>query len=242
MTLAAIDYDQIAADYAKHRRVHPEVLKQLESTGLGPAAKVLEVGCGTGNYIIALESLTGCAGYGIDPSLEMLAQAGRRSATIRFKSGRAEKLDFPADFFDLVFSVDVIHHVGDPAAYFREVYRVLKPGARLCTVTDSEWIIRHRQPQAVYFPETVEVDLKRYPPPAYLRELMYQAGFTVINKRQVEFPYQLTDIQLYRDKAYSMLHLISPEAFARGLAQLEQDFRLGPIPAVSRYMLLWGMR
>ncbi|OFX26719.1 MAG: hypothetical protein A2Z07_02230 [Armatimonadetes bacterium RBG_16_67_12] len=45
----------------------------------------------------------------------------------------------------------------------------------------------------------------------------------------------------YRDRAFSSLHLIPQEAFARGLARMEQDLREGPIHCVSRYLLLWGV-
>jgi ubiquinone/menaquinone biosynthesis C-methylase UbiE len=67
--MPAVDYDKIASDYAQHRQRHPEVLKHLVSTGnLGRDSKVLEVGCGTGNYILALERLAGSQCWGIDPS------------------------------------------------------------------------------------------------------------------------------------------------------------------------------
>ena len=149
-----IDYDKIASEYAQHRKVHPEVLKNLFLTsGIRTDSKVLEVGCGTGNYIIALESIANCSCWGTDPSEQMLSKAKKRSEKIAFQLGRAERLDFPKDFFDLVFSVDVIHHTSNPIEYFQEAYQVLKRGKKLCTVTDSEWIIRHRQPLAVYFPE-----------------------------------------------------------------------------------------
>jgi ubiquinone/menaquinone biosynthesis C-methylase UbiE len=236
-----IDYDRLAADYARHRRVHPEVLRNLiAGGGLNADSRVLEVGCGTGNYAVALEALVHCACWGIDPSEQMLAQARPRSGRIRFALGRAEQLAFPPAAFDLVFSVDVIHHVAGRAAYFREARRVLRPGGRLCTVTDSEWVIRHRQPLAVYFPETVEVELARYPRVPEIVTVMRAAGFQETSERLVEFPYRLADAQPYRDRAFSSLHLIPPEAYARGLERLEADLQRGPIPCVARYVLIWG--
>jgi ubiquinone/menaquinone biosynthesis C-methylase UbiE len=238
-----IDYDRIASEYAHHRYVHPEVLRGLLSTsGLDRASRALEVGCGTGNYIAAVEESAGCECWGIDPSAEMLVKATAPSLRVRFHHGNAEDLDFPADFFDLVFSVDVIHHLTDRRAYFGEAYRVLRSGGKVCTVTDSEWIIRHRPPLAIYFPETVEVDLSRYPRIGQLRELMEQAGFSEITENLVEFPYELTDIQAYRDKAFSSLHLISEEDFQEGIELLARDLESGPIPCVSRYVLLWGTK
>jgi ubiquinone/menaquinone biosynthesis C-methylase UbiE len=238
-----IDYDQVASDYARHRQVHPEVLKSLALTsGVGSASPVLEVGCGTGNYIVSLERLAGPACWGIDPSEKMLARAREQSGGVHFQVGQAEHLDFPRDFFHLVFSVDVIHHVGDHFAYFQEAYRVLRPGGKACTVTDSEWIIRHRQPLAIYFPETVGVELERYPRITELRGLMACAGFGQLNEEPVEFPYQLTDIQVYRDKAFSALHLIPEKAFRQGIERMERDLRSGPIQCLSRYVLLWGTK
>jgi len=238
-----IEYDQIAREYARHRKVHPEVLRCLVShSGMAGHSRVLEVGCGTGNYIAALESAVGCSCWAIDPSEEMLASARGRSANVTFRSGRAEQLDFETGSFDLVFSVDVIHHVNDHAAYFQEVFRVLAPGGLVCTVTDSEWIIRHREPLAVYFPDTVEVDLRRYPRMTDLQAFMEGAGLDGIKETLVELSYEVTDSSPYAGKAFSALHLLSREAFEQGLERMERDLQAGPIPGVSRYVLLWGSK
>jgi len=238
-----IDYSRSVSEYARHRHAHPDVLRNLLMvSGVGRVSAVLEVGCGTGNYIVALESVARCPCWGIDPSAAMLSRARERSDNIIFQPGEAERLDFPTGSFDLVFSVDVVHHIKNRVQYFSEAHRVLKSGGRVCTVTDSEWIIRHRQPLAAYFPETVAVDLERYPRVAELRATMSRVGFEEIVENVVELSYQLTDIQAYRDKAFSCLRLIPEEAFRTGIAQMEQALRSGPIPCVSRYLLLWGAK
>jgi ubiquinone/menaquinone biosynthesis C-methylase UbiE len=241
--MKTVDYDRIAQQYARHRHIHPEVLKSLLVNGrVDAVSKVLEVGCGTGNYIVALEKSAGCSSWGIDPSEQMLAKARERSSRISFQLGRAEELSFPQNLFDLVFSVDLAHHLEDPVSYFQEAYRIIKQDGKICTATDSERIIRHRQPLAAYFPKTVDVDLERYASIAKLREMMEQAGFNRISDETVEFSYQLKDIQAYRDKAFSCLHLIPEKDFQRGIERMERDLRAGPIPCVSRYLLLWGTK
>lgn len=236
-----IDYDRLAADYAHHRSLHPGVLMQLLKHGrLTETSQALEVGCGTGNYIIALVEATGCTAWGLDPSLSMLARARARSDRVRFLGGRAERIGLPSAAFDLIFSVDVIHHVADPLAYFQEVRRLLHPGGQLCTVTDSASIIRRRQPLSVYFPETIVVELARYPRITTLRALMARAGLRPTRIERVELSYRVEDSAPYRHKAFSALHLISEEAFRRGLARLEADLKAGPVLGVSRYLLLWG--
>ena len=244
MTSQPLDYDRLAADYARHRRVHPGVLRDLIETGhIAAASRVLEVGCGTGNYISALQAATGCPAWGLDPSEQMLAQAQQHGGATTFRQGRAETLPFADGAFDLVFSVDVIHHVADRAAYFGEAQRVLAPGGQVCTATDSEWIIRNRVPLSRYFPDTVEPELARYPRIEVIRAWMAQVGFVDLAEVNVESAYaltSLTDLGPYRAKAYSALHLISEDAFQRSIAQMERDVQLGPIPCVSRYVMVWG--
>jgi ubiquinone/menaquinone biosynthesis C-methylase UbiE len=238
-----IDYNLLSAEYARHRQVHPEVLKGLlTGAALARTARVLEVGCGTGNYITAISNYAGCEAWGIDPSDQMLAHARAGSAAVTFRPGRAEILDFPPDTFDLVFSVDVIHHIVDRPASFCAAYRVLRPGGRVCTVTDSADIIRRRQPLSVYFPESVDVELARYPKISDLGNFMRQAGFMDLREQTVEYAFTTTDIQAYRDRAFSSLHLISEAAFQAGIRRMEADLEKGPIQCVPRYLLLWGTK
>lgn len=236
-----LDYDDLAAAYVRNRRIHPGVLRLLVETGrINDASAVLEVGCGTGNYSIALHGATGCRAAGVDPSAQMLATARARSQAIDFRQGRAEALPFAIENFDLIFSVDVIHHLADRAAFFREAVRLLRLGGRLCTVTDSAADIRRRRPLSSHFPETVALELARYPGIETLQAEMAEAGFTPIWSETTEQPYLLTDIQGYRERAYSSLHLLADDAFRRGVALLERDLRDGPIAALSLYTLVWG--
>ncbi|MFX1317954.1 MAG: class I SAM-dependent methyltransferase [Promethearchaeota archaeon] len=238
-----VNYDEFAQEYQRHRQVHPEVLKQLIAISeVQHDSNVLEVGCGTGNYIHAFHTATAAKAWGVDASEQMLTQARQQSPDIVFSQGLASSLQFEGAFFDFVFSVDLIHHLKDIIPYFSEVFRILKPGGRICTVTDSEEIIRTRRPLAFYFPDTITIDLERYPSLLVLRKRMEDAGFRNIKQIQAEFSYELTDIEAYRNKAFSCLHFISPGDFQAGLTRLEEDLAQGPIPANSRYMLLFGQK
>jgi ubiquinone/menaquinone biosynthesis C-methylase UbiE len=239
----ALDYDQMAADYARHRQVHPGVFARLLAGGqVTEHSNVLEVGSGTGNYIISLETHTGCLAFGIEPSQEMINAARRRRGNVKFVLGHAEALNFEPASFHLIFSVDVIHHVSDRNSYFREALNALAPGGRICTVTDSAEDIVRRSPLSSYFPETIDVELARYPRIETLQAEMTAAGFVGLTTEQTEIAYDLTDLQPYRDRAFSSLHLLPKEAFDQGIARMEADLARGPIKGLSLYTLLWARR
>jgi ubiquinone/menaquinone biosynthesis C-methylase UbiE len=236
-----MDYDQSAGEYATHRRIHAGVLRELIERGaVGPGSRVLEVGCGTGSYISTMAGRCGCLAWGLDPSAGMLAHARGRPEPVIWVQGRAEELCFTASAFDLIFTVDVIHHVAGKWTFFREAGRALRPGGRLCTVTDSEEIIRCREILSGYFPETVAIELDRYPSVAQLEAWQVAAGLRDLEVVTVEQPWTLTSAKPFRAKAYSSLHLISEEAWQAGLERLECDLDRGPIPSTVRYACVWS--
>ncbi len=107
--------------------------------GLQPGEQALDVGCGTGTLALLASARVGPTGriVGVDPSLEQIAQArkkaARRHAPVEIQTGVIERLAFPDQTFDVVFSTLMIHHL--PAGLKRqglaEIMRVLKPGGRL---------------------------------------------------------------------------------------------------------------
>lgn len=238
-----MDYNEDADDYAAHRRVHGRVLRELyRQGGLVPTSTLLEVGCGTGNYVRALARSCRCTAFGLDPAAAMLLYGRAQPERVTWLLGRAEHLNFADNTFDLTFSVDVIHHVSDKAAFFGEVARTLRPGGQVCTVTDSEECIRQREVLSGYFPETVAFELARYPRIGQLQVWMAAAGLEVLSTVIVKEPYEVTSIQPFRDKAYSSLHLISEAAWRDGLEHLAHDLACGPIRGTSRYACVWGYK
>jgi SAM-dependent methyltransferase len=95
--------------------------------------RVLEVGCGLGTDG-AQFAQAGADYTGIDLTDAAIDLARRRFELFNlpgtFRVGDAERLDFPDDSFDLVYSHGVLHHTPDIAAAIREIHRVLRPGGR----------------------------------------------------------------------------------------------------------------
>lgn len=100
--------------------------------------RILDMGCSTGHYTLALaEVFPNARISGIDPShraLEHCARAGNaRGASWQLYQGAAEQTGFDDAQFDLVTSYILLHEV--PAdivkAIFEEAFRLLAPGGDL---------------------------------------------------------------------------------------------------------------
>jgi len=235
----SVDYDRDAGEYAQHRGTQPGVIAALVEVAAG---QVLEVGCGTGNYLAALTAETEADLYGVDPSEAMLSHAASRVPSARLTRAAAECLPHPDSTFDLVYSVDVIHHVTDIPGHFREVSRVLRAGGRLCIVTDSEQDIRARRPLSNYFPETIPIELMRYPSIGRLHDELDASGLKVMPVGHARRTYRLASAEAFRDRAFSSLHLLPEEVFRRRLAGLESALSAGDIEACSVYTLVWAQK
>ncbi|MCL5035988.1 MAG: class I SAM-dependent methyltransferase [Chloroflexi bacterium] len=96
-----------------------------------PGKKLLEIGCGIG--VDLMEFARGSAIVtGVDLTQEPLeiTRKGFEAHGLRgeFFLADAEKLDFPDESFDVVYSFGVIHHTPNTENAIKEIHRVLKPG------------------------------------------------------------------------------------------------------------------
>jgi len=237
-----VSYDPLAEAFAAHRRVDGAALDALLRVGrVGPSSRVLEIGCGTGNYSIALGEATGARCCGLDPSRKMLAIARARSAAIPFVQGTAEALPFPDALCDLVFFVDVAHHLNDPVRSLTEAVRVARPAGAVCVVTEDEPALRARL-HARYFPEVVAIELARYPTIERLRGILRATGCERVEEQRTVSPLSVRDIRPYRDRAFSSLHHIPDEAHHRGLERMRRDLEAGPLETELHHVLLCGTK
>ena len=238
----SVSYDTIGADYAVHRSVHPKLLRRLVALcDIRPPLRVLEVGCGTGNYVSSLAAITSAHCSGLDPSSKMLDAARQKSTSVSWFQGFAESLPFPNGSYDFIYSVDILHHVQDRGAFFREAFRVLAGDGWFVTATDSERTIRQRA-LFHYFPEAIEPEVARYPQAGEIPQLLRSTGFQELYDETIELGYVLSDSAPFERRVFSFLFLISDESFNKGLAFLRRDLQAGPIPCNSRCAIYGGRK
>lgn len=102
----------------------------VTSGGIRPGTRVLELGCGTGEFIRRV-TLAGAQLVALDLSAELLAKAREKVGDgVRLVRADAEVLPFPDGAFDVVYGCSVLHHL-DLEVALSEVRRVLRPGGRL---------------------------------------------------------------------------------------------------------------
>jgi SAM-dependent methyltransferase len=139
--------------------------------------RILEVGCGRGDTLAALQGL-GYECVGVEPSVHMMDACAANGVTVHF--GTADSLDFPDDYFDAVFCQEVIEHLHpeDVPCFFAEAHRVLRRGGVLSVETPN----RTTGPQDISreFTEVAQgLHLKEYS----VYEVLHQfkvAGFTTV--------------------------------------------------------------
>lgn len=114
--------------------VYRKLIGQAE---LADGQRVLEIGCGTGNVIIAAKcARPSIAAVGCDPDPRILARASRKTVNmsgIQFDEAYAQRLPYADGEFDRVLSSMMLHHVGEDSKpdVAAEIFRVLRPGGRL---------------------------------------------------------------------------------------------------------------
>ena len=124
------DFTEIAA----FMRQSGEVV--VESLGIKPSLRALDLGCGDGTTAVPLARL-GADVVGIDIARNLVEAGNRRAAEaglsrLKFQEGDASNLDGVADrSFDLVLSVFGAMFAPRPFDVAKEMVRVTKPGGRI---------------------------------------------------------------------------------------------------------------
>lgn len=134
--------ESVVGMYSDHpwpltRNTDEEMGWRLKCLGITPGdyrgKRVLDMGCGTGEYALWYAMNGAKEVIGIDLSDGSLAVANERKREGNYENVQFHKMnlltcDFPDKSFDYSFSVGVLHHTGDPYRGFKELIRVTKPG------------------------------------------------------------------------------------------------------------------
>lgn len=134
----AEDGTPAAAVIARSKRATADhYLDLLADAGIRAPAALLEIGCGSGNFLLQAAS-RGFDITGVEYSPYACARARTTLGGVgRILTGDISVLAGESNRYAVCVLCDVIEHVRDPQSFLREVRRLLVPGGHVLVVTPS---------------------------------------------------------------------------------------------------------
>ncbi len=180
------DFERFFDDYAvdvdawkaRHTGYHDAIVR-VARFYVPRGVRVLEIGCGTGDLLAALEP---AEGVGVDLSGAMIERAAARHGRLTFHHMAAERLELPGRTFDYVVLSDLVGYLYDIREVFDRVARVCHPRSRLVI----HWYSRLWQP-VVHLLERLGLKCPlpylNWTTVADVRNLLALAGFETLRQR-----------------------------------------------------------
>jgi SAM-dependent methyltransferase len=228
-----VDYDRIAPQYDaqpyRQKTADPALTAFLAQHQPTQPMTVLDVGCGTGNQLVANQAVCPATRMvGVDRFRGMLRQAQPKAPTLAWVQADGTALPFRAQAFDFITCQYALHHIPDKAAMFQEVFRVLRSAGHfvvtnLCPHAMQDWLYYE------YFPAAHALDLQAFWPPDRLQQTMERCGFERVQIELVHHRYT-QDLQVFlgtvrRRDTCSQLLAIPDDAYREGVQRLEREVR-----------------
>ncbi len=150
--------------------------KVVDSLQIRAGAVVADLGAGGGYFTFRLADAVGQAGkvvaVDVDPEMTELIEAqARKDARKNVETIVAKPADpmLPATGVDLVFTSNTYHHIDNRIAYFANLRKYLRPGARVAVIDFDRraWI---------------EGLLRHYTPSEFIKRELEQAGYALENE------------------------------------------------------------
>lgn len=224
-----IDYEFQAKAYEQTRSIEPFVYSILSSLLMfSKDDRVLDFGCGTGNYLKQFVMDYAIDPYGIEPSKNMRNIAQKKLQSNHILDGDDAYMPFSDISFNKIYCTDVIHHIDNLELFFQNIYKVSTPNAKFCICTESTHQLREKY-WIKYFPELFDIDLQRFHPIENIIEKAESKGWvyreTLKTEDELIAPISTSFMNRVKNKTLSVFHFISDEVYERGLSLMETDYR-----------------
>ena len=187
------DWSPVAEEWARWWGSFADPVRKLilRTTAVGSGSRVLDVGCGSGEFLAELAA-RGSRVAGVDPADGMVALARRAAPTADVRIGDAESLPWPDDEFDVVTAINALQFAEDPDAAAAELLRVTVPGGRVAVANWAE--------RAGNELDAIDAALNDEPGEdgelrlaGGLEGLLADAGADVVDAGLVEVPFEVPD-------------------------------------------------
>ena len=139
VNLSPAEYETRRAGHLERRRC--AIVQEAVAAQPGGARHVLELGSGTGKLLADVASAfpdTRFHGVDVDERMVAHAQGKYRAPNLRYSLADITQDGYP-DQCDVVYSIDVVHHLPDHRAGFLAVRNALRDGGSWLAVEPNIW-------------------------------------------------------------------------------------------------------
>lgn len=241
-----INYNEASFTYDNTRSSDDIIIDYFNNKiSFNESVRILDFGCGTGNYLYKIKERYNCHGYGIEPSDGMREKAIAKNPELDIRKGDHSNISFEDNYFNFIYLTDVIHHIPDLEILFYNLYNKLAANGCICILTESHKQIEKRW-YNVYFPSLIKIEKKRYPDIPKIYSYAKKAGFIIlepdIRKDNLNKIVDENFIKMVEEKNYSMFKLLDEIEFNSGLKDMKKD--LGKTVSIKGHSetLVWLMK
>ena len=238
--MTGVLYDRIGRGYDTTRRADPSIVALLADALGGTSENVLDLGCGTGNYAIALAE-RGFRMWGVDPSLAYAWSGCQKAPERQLGCGECGPPAVQRASFGSVIAVNVVHHFKDDNG-FGEIRRVLREKGILLIFGGLAEQIRHYW-LAHYFPQAIRRSADEAMSLQRLQAIGRTARLELVRRVAWHQPVEPIDFFLYCGKHRPELYLdprvragistfaklADRDEMNKGLTRLARDIESGAV-------------
>ncbi len=122
-------YAGVGIDVPDHYRSDPRPEVRALLPRLKNGLRVLEIGCGEGNFCLSLPDVA--EAWGVEPHAASAAVASTQFHRVFACTFEQAQVDLPHGYFDVVVCNDVLEHMTDAAKFLNDIAVHMAPGAVL---------------------------------------------------------------------------------------------------------------
>jgi ubiquinone/menaquinone biosynthesis C-methylase UbiE len=216
----------LSADVLRRAFEHGVQWRHRQALLRRPPGRILDVGCGSGNFLAALRS-RGWNAYATEFSDAAVAMARRRGITVH--RGTVEDAGYPDDHFDVVTMWHVLEHVPAPRETLDELRRILKPDGLLVVEVPDSASLTFRLCGRDWMGLDVPRHLQHFTPTTLVR-LLTDSGFTPVYRQT----FHHWDFLFTFNSFLSRLGVLD----RLGVHYFSTDFKRAPLRAQGLFLLL----
>lgn len=236
----SFDYNQSiwGQDTASLKPSHPTAIRLFNSlkilNNLPKGSKILEVGCGAGQFIRAIKQhLPDMDCYGFDVSSVAIEKARQYSDLVNYTVGPGDRWPLADNFFDVVVIYDVLEHVESVDQTMLEIRRVLKNDGVIYAFIPCEgdflsmWHYLRFNKRLDSLTNRYAGHINRFSRSRW-QNIFVNLGFEVVNKKYSEhFFGQLLGVAAF--------YLMDRRAKNNNLSQLNNEEYFGTLSKVGKF-------